>query len=145
MINTETVTYIDVPRVFFDVEMVQTRMRWYLFEDESDGKISMNYVISKPYAIDKAIDCFKSQKNRFSTLTVSEDAIKVKYIKDYMGEPILKDLDGELSGWLFLFDTMPFANWDHPCKYLFVIDAANYQEIESDRGITGQIRMEKVY
>ena len=78
-------------------------------------------------------------------LYVSVDAIKVKQIVDYMGNNVFNHLDGDISGWLFFFDSTPFANWDHSCKYLLVIDSDNYEVIEYDKGLDENIQMEQIY
>lgn len=100
---------------------------------------------SKPYAINTALDVFKARKDKYSNLYVSADAIKAKQVIDYLGDCIFGDLDGDTSGWLFFFDPTPFANWDHPCKYLLVIDSGNYEEIGYDKGLDESIQMEKIY
>lgn len=139
-----TVKRIDVSRMYFGVDAISSMIRDVLFDKESDGVINMNYVISKPYAIDKALDLFKTQRSKYTDLYVSVDAVKIKQIKDYMGKRVFEKLDGELSGWLFFFDSMPFANWEHPCNYLLIIDHENYELIEYNRGLDDQIQIEKI-
>jgi hypothetical protein len=37
------------------------------------------------------------------------------------------------SNWVFFVDDMPFANWAHPCRYIFVDEATgNYQIVNED-------------
>lgn len=63
----------------------------------------MNYVISKPYAINRAYSLFKKYKSDFSELYISTDAIKVRQITDYMGDKVFPELDDNISGWLFFW------------------------------------------
>lgn len=39
----------------------------------------------------------------------------------------------------------PFANWEHSCNYLFLIDENNYEEKEYNKGLCEEIQMEKIY
>ena len=143
--NIAAVRRVDVCGTYFDIEMITSQVKRIFFEKESDGNISMNYVMSKPYAIEKARNLYQTQRTEHANLYVSKDAIKVKQIRDYLGEKIFTNLDEELSGWLFFFDRMPFANWDHPCKYLLMIEEDNYQEIEYQRGLDERVRIEQIY
>lgn len=143
MICAETVECIDINNTYFGI--VNIKYGYLFFDEEGETVTSMNRVIPKPYAIDKALDYFKTQKTEFSKLYISVDALKVKHIKDYMNKVIFKDIDGNLSGWLFCFDPTPFANWGHQCVYLFVISDRNYQEVKYDMGLNENILMEKIY
>lgn len=105
----------------------------------------MNQVISKPYAVEKAKILYQTQRTKFANLYISKDTVKVKQIRDYLGNKIFENLDEELSGWVFCFDAIPFANWDHPCKYFFIIDATNYEETEHCRGLNERVITEKIY
>ena len=104
--------------------------------------VNMNHVISKPYAIEKARSLYEARKNPFANLYVSRDALSIQRVKDYMGYSIFTDKK-DVSGWLFLFDLVPFANWEHPCNYLFLIDENNYEEKEYNRGLCEEIQIEK--
>lgn len=110
--------------------------------NDSHGQLS---AMSKPYAIEKARNLYQTQRTEYANLYVSKDAVKVKQIRDYLGEKIFAGLDEELSGWLFFFDRIPFANWDHPCKYLLMVDEDNYQEIEYQSGLDERVQMEQIY
>lgn len=105
----------------------------------------MNYVISKTKAIEKARQIFAEKQNEYTNLYVSTDAMKVEYIKDYMGEKIFKDLSDDVSGWVFLFDPIPFANWEHPCEYLLVVNEDCFQQTDYQRGVADIVQLEKIY
>lgn len=145
MIDTAQIEYIDVQRTYFEMEVASTWSSLIIFDGEDDIKVIMNHMISKPYAIDTARNVFREQKNDYAVLYVSVDAIKVKQIVDYMGNNVFNHLDGDISGWLFFFNSTPFANWDHSCKYLLVIDSDNYEVIEYDKGLDENIQMEQIY
>lgn len=44
---------------------------------------------------------YQTQRTEFANLYVSKDAVKVKQIRDYLGNKIFENLDEELSGWIF--------------------------------------------
>lgn len=136
--------YIDVYRTYFSVDAVRSVLCGLFFDDEDDFSVTMNYVIPKPYAINCVYSLFEKYMSEFSELYVSVDAVKVKQITDYLGDKIFDGLDDNISGWLFFLDPIPFANWDHPCRYLFVVDVNSYEEIEYCRGLDERIQMEKI-
>ena len=107
--------------------------------------MNMNHVISKPDAIEKARSLYAARKNPFANLYVSRDALSIQRVKDDMGTPIFPNIKKDVSGWLFFFDPIPFANWEHPCNYLFLIDENNYEEKEYNRGLCEEIQIEKIY
>lgn len=109
---------------------------------DSHGQIS---AMSKPYAIEKTRKLYQAQMTEHAALYVSKDVVKVKQILDYMGKKIFTGLDEELSGWLFFFDQMPFANWGHPCKYLLMMEDGSCQEIEYQRGLDERVQIEQIY
>lgn len=67
------------------------------------------------------------QKGLVDTLNynvkVSKQVILPSTILDFMGDSIKSP---EWDSWFFLIDMHPFAEWAHPCKYVFVniIDAS---------------------
>lgn len=144
MINVAQVEYIDVQRAYFEVEVENQKIAWLIFDEEDDIKIIMNHITSKSVAIDIAESVFQEYKDEYSNLYVSCDAVKVKQIKDYFGENIFKNIDGNISGWLLFFDPTPFANWDHPCKYLLVITPDNFEVIDYDKGLDENIQMKQI-
>lgn len=145
MINAACMEYIDVHRAFFDVDVNDICKYAGMFDDEDGLRVRMNQVISKPYAIEKAFEVYRCQRNEFTHLYVSTDAVKAGLVCDYFEQRIFENLDKNLSGWLFFFDPVPFANWEHPCSYLFVVDGDNYQEIEYNRGLSEKVPIEKIY
>lgn len=144
MINLAQVEYIDVSRTYFEVEVANQHIAWFIFDEEDDVRISMNHIASKVSAINAAKSVFREYSDEHANLYVSCDAIKVKHVKDYFGEGIFKHLDDNISGWLFFFDPTPFANWDHPCKYLLVIATDNFEVVDYDKGLDENIQMEQI-
>lgn len=61
------------------------------------------------------------QKGLVDTLNynvkVSKQIISSNIILDFMGDSIKSP---EWDSWFFLIDMHPFAEWAHPCKYVFV-------------------------
>lgn len=145
MIDMAMVSYVDIHQYYFDIDNFNVEKFLNVFEDEKDLKVSMNKVISKPKAITKACQIFQEEKNEFTELYVSTDAMKVNQIKDYFGEKIFNHLPEDVSGWLFFFDPIPFANWEHPCQYLFVVNDDCIEKVNYNRGVADTVRLEKVY
>lgn len=145
IIDTAQIEYIDVQRTYFEIETASRRSSLIIFDGEDDIKVIMNHMISKPYAVNMARNVFREQRDDYANLYISVDAIKVKQIVDYLGNNIFEHLDGNISGWLFFFDPTPFANWDHACKYLLVIDTDNYEVLEYDKGLDEKVQMEQIY
>lgn len=137
------IEYIDVSSYFFDVEYDFSKYARY-FDDEKDMQVLMNDVISKPRAIDKALQVFESERNQFTNLYVSEDSLECKEIRDYWGERIFPKIEDDVSGWLFLFDPIPFANWEHACKYLFVVNQECFELVVYNKGVCDAIQLEKI-
>ena len=68
-------------------------------------------------------EAYKALKknNLIDTITdnvnVSKQIISPKSILEFMGYTIHSP---EWNSWFFLIDNHQFANWTHPCKYVFV-------------------------
>lgn len=142
MINAKEVKYINVESVFFNVSVRNPWCSQLLLEDDDSGKAIMNHVITKPKAAGIAQKIFEKEKSEYASLKISRDSVKAKYITDYFGDKIFPFLDGNISGWLIFFDAVPYANWAHPCNYLFVIDDDNYELVDSERGLSGKIQLD---
>lgn len=145
MIDAAYVEYVDVNQRFFEVDNADFGKLVCIFDDEKGLKVTMNYVISKTEAIKKARQFFAEKQNEYTNLYVSMDAMKVEYIRDYMEEKIFEDLSEDLSGWLFLFDPIPFANWEHPCEYLLIVNDVCYEHKNYQRGVADTVQLEKIY
>ncbi len=145
MMNVALVSYVDIHQYYFDIDNFNIERFVSVFDDEKGLKVSMNDVISKPKAITKACQVFREEKDEFTELYVSADAMKVSQIKDYFGEKIFNHLPEDISGWLFFFDPLPFANWEHPCQYLLVVNDNCIERVDYNRGVSDTVRLEKVY
>ena len=144
MMNGAVIQYVDVSQCYFDVFDFDYSRYTYIFDDEKGLQVSMNHVISKVNAIKKAHQVFQMEQNEFTELYVSADAMKVGLIKDYLGNKIFGHLSEELSGWVFLFDPIPFANWEHPCQYLLVVNEECYERVDYQRGAADTVRLDKI-
>ena len=145
MMDIALVSYVDIHQCYFDMDSFNIGRFEYVFDDEKGLKVSMNNVISKPEAIIEACRIFQEEKNEFTELYVSADAMKVGHIKDYFGDKIFDQLPEDISGWLFLFDPTPFANWEHSCQYLLVVNDKCIEKVKYNRGVADTVRLEKVY
>jgi len=138
-----SISYIDIHEYYFDISLDSGRFM-SVFDDEKGLKVSMNSVISKPEAITKACQIFRKDKNEFTELYISADAMKIGLIKDYFGKKIFDCLPEDISGWLFFFNPIPFANWEHSCQYLFVVNDNCIERVDYNRGVADTVRLEKV-
>lgn len=105
----------------------------------------MSTEIAKQEAIAKACHIFREERNEFTELYASVDVMEVSQIKDYFGELIFKHLPEDISGMLFFFNPVPFANLGHPCQYLLIIDDAWVEKVDYQRGVADTVHLEKVY
>lgn len=115
------------------------------FDDEKDLQVLMNDVISKPRAIEKALELFEGERNQYANLYVSHDALECGRIRDCWGDLIFPDVEEDISGWLFLFDPTPYANWGHDCKYLLLVDDNSYMMKEYNRGASDIVLLEEIF
>lgn len=145
MMDIALISYVDIQQYYFGIDRFDVGRFEVVFDDEKGLKVSMNNVISKPEAITEACRIFQEEKNEFTELYVSADAMKVSQIKDYFGENIFEHLPEDISGWLFLFDPTPFANWEHTCQYLLVVNDNCIEKVKYNRGVADTVRLEKVY
>lgn len=145
MINTAYIEYVDVNQKFFEIDNIDFEKLVCVFDDEKGLRVTMNYVVSKTEAIKKAHQIFAEKQNEYTNLYVSVDSMKVEHIKDYMGEKIFKKLPDDISGWVFLFDPIPFANWEHPCEYLLIVNEDCFERTDYQRGVSDTVRLEKIY
>ena len=143
--NTALIQYVDVNQHYFDITVLDFGRLAYIFDDEKGLQVSMNHVISKVNAIKKAHQVFQQEQNEFTELYISADAMKVGQIKDYLGNKIFEHLSEDISGWVFLFDPIPFANWEHPCQYLLVVNEECYELVDYQRVAADTVRLEKIY
>ena len=90
-----------------------------------------------------AIDIIK-QKHLEGEIWCSVNAIKGKNVKDYLGRQILQRQSDEITGWIFLIDCQPYANWSHDCEYYFVYAKDGLYHCSSQFGLLVSISMEKV-
>lgn len=93
----------------------------------------------------EAIDVIKrlNLENK-GELWCSINAVKGKNVKDYLGRSILQSEYDEISGWIFLLDCQPYANWSHDCEYYFVYAKDMYYHCCSQYGLYISIKMEKL-
>ena len=138
------IDYIDVSSYFLDVDFEFSRYASF-FDDEKGMQVLMNNVISKPRAIDKALDYFEKERNLFANLYVSEDSMECGVIRDYCGIKIFPQIDDDISGWLFFYDPTPFANWGHTCKYLFIVNEVCLEITTYDKGISDVVKLDRIY
>ena len=111
MMNTALIQYVDVSQYYFGISGFDFERLASIFDDDEKGlHVSMNHVISKVNAIEKAQQVFQMKQNEFTELYVSADAMKVGQIKDYLGNKIFEHLSEDISGWIFLFDPIPFEH-----------------------------------
>lgn len=144
MMNVALIQYVDINQQYFGIEDINFDRFVCMFDDEKGLKVSMNHVISKMKAIEKARQIFQEEQNGFTELYVSADAMKVGQMKDYFGNKIFGHLSEDISGWLFFFNPIPFANWEHLCQYLLVVDEGCIEKVNYQRGIADIIQLEKI-
>ena len=145
MMAATLIQYVDVNQQYFGIDNFDFGRFACIFDDEKGLQIAMNHVISKTNAIEKARQIFFEEQNEFTKLYVSADAMKLRYMKDCFGNRIFSGLSEDISGWLFLFDPVPFANWEHPCKYLFIVNYDYYVMVNYERGVADTVRLEEIY
>ncbi len=110
-----------------------------------DNKMGMvNKVTVKPIAEALAKEFYRDRNKEFSELWMSEDAVRLKQVRDYMGFPVFEGLDGELCGWLIFYDPSTFVNWDHDCEYCFIINENNYEKKIHRRPPDSSIEMKQI-
>ncbi len=110
-----------------------------------DNKMGIvNEVALKPVAEAMAEEFYRNRNRNFSELWMSEDAVRVKQIRDYMGFPVFKDLDEGLCGWLVFYDPSTFMNWDHDCEYCFIINENTYEKKAYRRPPDSSIEMKQI-
>lgn len=76
-----------------------------------------NNLVNREDAIKFIEESYKTEEESWYC---SENAIKGRDIKDYLGRKIFPDDIDNLIGWIFMWDKQPFANWSHECEYFFV-------------------------
>lgn len=140
MTNQLKVQHIDVCQEFFYVDDGPIKRYSSIFE--VDDTIVMNKVMLKKDAIDYAKKMFYSEKNIFSSLRISLDALNVIGIEDFFGEKIFSADYERYCGWLIQYDPTPFANWYHECYYYFLIDKECYYMTKSMHGLSDSITMQ---
>ena len=145
MIDTACIKYIDVQDTFLGVQLTHSWPARILFDGEDGIKVIMNRVMPKADAVCVAKRVFDKSQDECASLQITRDALKAGRVTDYFGNRIFPELDKNVSGWLVLWDLMPFANWDHPCKYLFIVDEKNYQVSDSEKGLDENIQLDKIY
>lgn len=104
----------------------------------------VNGVVSKKTAKRFARESYGESQGDFSELWISKDAVRIRDIKDYLGENIFTSIHPDISGWLVFFDPSTFANWEHECEYQFIVNE-NYREIHRHCRAPGKaLAMEKI-
>ena len=141
MVSEMVIERIDVCMQYFVVEDIPVKKYSYLFEVEND--ISMNRMISKNDAIDFIKGKCGRERNKYSSLSVSRDALNMLSIRDFVGEKIFDKDNERYCGWLFQYDPTPFANWYHECCYYFVISQSCYYPVKSMRGLSENVSMQR--
>lgn len=114
---------------------------------QENGEFTDRYkrdIISKENAIEKVCQILLEEQNEFTELYVSKETVTAGQIKDYFGNKIFEHLPEDVSGWLFFFDMIPFANWGHPCQYLLVVDDDWTERIHCVRGPEDTMELERV-
>ncbi len=144
MMNLAQIEYIDINKKYFEIEGIDFGRFICMFDDEKGLKVFMNHVISKTNAIRKANQIFQAKQNEFTELYISIDAMKVSQIKDYFGNRIFEFLPEDISGWVVFFDPMPFANWEHECQYLFIVNDNCIEKIDYQRGVADVVQLERI-
>lgn len=74
----------------------------------------------------------------------SVEAIKGRDIKDYIGRKIFETALDNLTGWIFMWDKQPFANWSHECEYFFVYGNKEYAYSLLKVGLAININMTQI-
>lgn len=144
MMNLQKKDMIDVCQTYFCVDDLPIRK--YAFILKVDENISMNRVISKNEAIHFIRQKKYSNLNRndLSGLSISQEPLRIDYIRDFMNEKIFMKEDVRYCGWLMQYDPTPFANWYHDCFYYFIVNDDNYEEMKHNRGLSDAIKMRKL-
>ncbi len=133
-----------IPSTYFDIDMSTFYKVGELFFGERYEIMHNNVVISKDKSIRIAIKEFEKEMTEYSELYISNDSIRICEALDYMGKNIFDEVDPELQGWLVFLNPYIFLNWEHPCKYLFIINQDYIEKKEYNRGFKGDIPMKLI-
>ena len=110
-----------------------------------DSKMGIvNKVALKPIVEAMAKELYRDRNKEFSELWMSEDAVRIKQIRDYMGFPVFKNLNEDLCGWLVFYDPSTFMNWDHDCEYCFIINENTYEKKLHRRPPDSNVEMKQI-
>lgn len=142
--NLQKKDMIDVCQTYFYVDDLPIRKYAFIFT--GDENISMNKFISKNKAVHfiRQKKCINLNKNDLSSLSISQEPLRIDYIRDFMNEKIFMNEDTRYRGWLVQYDPTPFANWYHDCFYYFIVNDDNYEEMKHNRGLSDAIKMRKL-
>lgn len=140
MIKTQLVELFDTSEYYFDVPIDESRLKRIHCEDMCCEK--RNMVISKC----EAFRIFREKIGTFQDKKImcSVNALKADQIKSYYNERLFDNVPGNISGWLFLWDKVPIANWGHECRYYFIVNDKLLYEIEVKAGLRENIRMQGI-
>lgn len=144
MMNLQNKDMIDVCQTYFHVDDLPIKKYAFIFK--VDGNISMNRVISKNEAIlfirqKKGINI---NRDDLSSLSISQEPLRIDYIRDFLNEKLFMKEDSRQRGWLLQYDPTPFANWYHDCFYYFIVNDDIYKEMKHNRGLSDAIKMQSL-
>ena len=132
----------DVEKQPESLERLLAADRILLGDDSKMGIV--NKVALKPIAEAMAKEFYRDRNKNFSELWMSEDAVRIKQVKDYMGISLFNDLDEGLCGWLVFYDPSTFMNWDHDCEYCFIVNENTYEKKSHRRPPDSSIEMKQI-
>lgn len=139
MNDTNECKYYDIGNKFFGVPVDNRKMERINCKEMCCAK--RNELIDRSDAVNVIKELKLEDKGE---LWCSINAVKGKNVKDYLGRQILQSEYDEISGWIFLLDCQPFANWSHTCEYYFVYTKKKFYHCVSQYGLLMSIKMEKL-
>ncbi len=128
--------FFDVGEKYFGIPIDNSRLRRVSCNDMCCDL--QNDLVKRKEAI-KFIE--ESHRTKEGSWYCSENAIKGRDIKDYMGRKIFQNNIDNLNGWVFMWDKQPFANWSHECEYFFVYGDKKCVHSLSNVGLLISIQM----
>jgi len=81
------------------------------------------------------IDVIRAHTNQLVQKKVylsDREAVGLPAIKTIRGDIAISKSDGKNNQvWVAFVDDVPEANWEHPCRYLFIEDSGNIREVRA--------------
>lgn len=131
--------FYDVGEKYFGVSVDNDKLKYISCTDMCCDL--QNVLIKREDAIQFIEESYKSEEGIWYC---SVEAIKGRDIKDYIGKRIFRDDLDNLTGWIFMWDKQPFANWSHECEYFFVYGNKEYAHSLSKVGLAINIHMTQI-